>query len=436
MAVKTAAWGREVSAREVWARVEEAGPPAWRERLAAWWKGVSQGEVLLHEGDLVADSLVVGPKSLVVSGSVRLEGLLEDGHQADHTLLVVLGDLEVENLATFSAIFVAGKVSIRGLLVGDSLGDDVFCVGGGLKARALVEAHHHIQVMGPLDVEVFVGNLLAASGAPRQKLEPHEALLKGAWTAEEEDEDGVVDSTLDRRGLVAMLRAGKPVLADVRLGPVEKAIAAAREKLAQGGKAPRLGLSLKKLKAVPEAVFSLTGLEGLTLDSNPIEELSPRIGELRSLRTLNLESLPLKALPDELCRLPALKTLSLRYCNHLARLPDAFDELGALEELYLDALGMETFPEVLTRLPKLKKLWWWRVNALKPEKVQALVAGIGRMPKLTHSGFFQGGLKVLPEDLSPLARLKQFKLGLDSIPEAEVQRLEKALPPGRLHVGY
>ncbi|WP_342380535.1 leucine-rich repeat domain-containing protein [Myxococcus stipitatus] len=436
MAVKTASWGRAVSAREVWARVEEAGPPAWCERLEAWWTGVSQGEVLLHEGDLVADALVVGPTPLVVTGSVRLQGLLEDGHQADHTLLVVLGDLEVEHVVTFSAIFVAGKVSIRGLLVGDSLGDDVFCVGGGLTARALVEAHHHIRVLGPLDVEVFVGNNLTASGAPRQKLEPHEAFLKGAWTAEEEDEDGIVDSTLDRRGLVAMLRAGKPVLADVRLGPVEKAIAAAREKLAQGGKAPRLGLSLKKLKAVPEAVFSLTGLEGLTLDSNPIAVLSPRIGELRSLRTLNLESLPLESLPDELCRLPALKTLSLRYCDRLARLPEAFGELAALEELYLDALGMETFPEVLTRLPKLKKLWWWRVNSLKPEKVQALVAGIGRMPKLTHAGFFQGGLKVLPEDLAPLARLKQFKLGLDSIPDAEVQRLEKALPPGRLHVGY
>src|SRR5215217_1749980 len=134
-------WGREVSAGEAWTRVESAATPKWRQQLSSWWKGVTDEGVLLHEGDLEADSLVVGPRPLVVSGSVRLKGLLEDGHAADHTLLVVLGDLEVENVATFSAMFIAGNVRIRGLLFGDSLGDDVFSVAGGLKARALVEEH-------------------------------------------------------------------------------------------------------------------------------------------------------------------------------------------------------------------------------------------------------------------------------------------------------
>jgi Leucine-rich repeat (LRR) protein len=253
---------------------------------------------------------------------------------------------------------------------------------------------------------------------------------------EDEDEDGVIDSTLDRKGLVAMLRAGKPVVADTRLGPVEKAIAAVKEKAARGEKATRLGLAQKKLKAIPEEVFSLTGLESLTLDTNDIEALSPRIGELRALKSLSLESLPLKTLPVELCRLPALKKLSLRYCNALTRLPDAFGELESLEELYLDAMALEGFPEVLTRLPKLKKLWWWRFYKMTPGRVQALVDGLGRLPKLTHSGFFQGELSALPENLAPLARLKQFKLALDGIPEPEVKRLEAARPPGRLHVGY
>ncbi|MFP2924641.1 leucine-rich repeat domain-containing protein [Pyxidicoccus sp. 3LG] len=429
-------WGNEVSAREVWSRVEAVAPPEWRNFLASWWKGISGASVLLHEGDLEADSLVVGPKPLVVSGSLRLKGLLEDGHAADHTLLVVLGDLEVENVATFSAIFVAGDARVRGLVFGDSLGDDIFCVGGGLKARALVEEHHHFEARGALDVGVLVGDKLHAPGQPRQRLQPHEALLPGTWTAEDEDEDGVIDSTLDRKGLLAKLRAGKPVLGDNRLSPVEKAIAAVKEKAARGEKATRLGLSLKELKAIPEEVFSLTWLESLTLDSNDIAELSPRIGELRELRVLSLESLPLKTLPVELCRLPALKKLSLRYCNNLTRLPDEFGELESLEELYLDAMSLEGFPEVLTRLPRLKKLWWWRFFKMTPGRAQALVDGIGRLPKLTHSGFFQGELTALPGGLAPLARLKQFKLGLDRVPEAELKRLEAALPPGRLHVGY
>ncbi|QSQ20439.1 leucine-rich repeat domain-containing protein [Pyxidicoccus parkwayensis] len=429
-------WGLEASAQDVWPRVEAVVTPEWRKKLSSWWKGITEQGVLFHEGDLEADSLVVGPRPLVVSGSVRLKGLLSDGHAADHTLLVVLGDLEVENVATFSAMFIAGNARIRGLLFGDSLGDDVFCVGGGLTARTLVEEHHHIEVYGALDVDALVGSKLTATGRPRKTLEPHEALLPGAFNVEDEDEDGVIDSTLDRKGLLAKLRAGKPVLADTRLGPVEKAIAAVKEKAARGEKATRLGLAQKKLKAIPEEVFSLTGLESLTLDTNDIEEVSPRIGELQALKSLSLESLPLKTLPVELCRLPALKKLSLRYCNNLTRLPDAFGELASLEELYLDAMALEDFPEVLTRLPKLKKLWWWRFYKMTPGRVQLLVDGLGRLPKLTHAGFFQGELSALPGGLAPLARLKQFKLGLDRIPEAEVKRLESALPPGRLHVGY
>ncbi|GHH04796.1 hypothetical protein GCM10012319_74330 [Comamonas sp. KCTC 72670] len=413
-----------------------AGTPEWRHELASWWKGVSEKGVLFHEGDLEADSLVIGPRPLVVSGNVRLKGRLEDGHAADHTLLVVLGDLEVENVATFSAMFIAGNVRIRGLLFGNSYGDDVFCVGGGLKARAIVEQHHHIWVNGPLDVDVLVGDKLTATEKPHKKLEPHEALLPGAFTVEDEDEGDVTDSTVDPKGLLAKLRAGEPLLADTRLGPVEKAIAAVKEKAARGEQATRLGLAQKKLKAIPDEVFSLTGLESLTLDTNDIAEISPRIGELRALKSLSLESLPLTTLPVELCRLPALKKLSLRYCNHLARLPDAFSELEALEELYLDAMALEGFPEVLTRLPRLKKLWFWRFFKMTPGRVQELVDGLGRMPNLTHAGFLQGELSALPGGLAPLARLKHFKLGLDRIPAPEMKRLEAALPPGRLHVGY
>ncbi|WP_044890796.1 leucine-rich repeat domain-containing protein [Myxococcus hansupus] len=429
-------WGRVVPAQEAWAHVEAAGTPEWRKELASWWRGVSGEDVLFHEGDLQADSLVVGPRPLIVSGSVRLKGLLQDGHAADHTLLVVLGDLEVENVATFSAMFIAGDVRIQGLLFGDSYGDDVFCVGGGLTARALIEQHHHIGVSGPLDVDVIVGDKLTSTEKPRKKLEPHEALLTGAFTVEDEDEGDITDSTVDRKGLLAKLRAGEPVLADTRLSPVEKAIAAVKEKLARGEQATRLTLAQKKLKAIPEEVFSLTSLESLTLDTNDIAEISPRIGELRALKSLSLESLPLTTLPEELCRLPALKKLSLRYCNHLKRLPDAFVELEALEELYLDVMALESFPEVLTRLPRLKKLWLWRFFKMTPGRVQGLVDGLGRMPTLTHAGFLQGELSALPGGLAPLARLKQFKLGLERIPQPEVKRLEAALPPGRLHVGY
>ncbi|TSC28398.1 leucine-rich repeat domain-containing protein [Corallococcus sp. Z5C101001] len=429
-------WGREVSAKELWPRVEAAAGPGWSARLAPGWQGTAENGVLFHEGDLEADSLVIGPRPLVVSGNVRINGLLEDGHAADHTLLVVLGDLEAENIATFSTLFVAGDARIHGLLFGASLNDDLFCVAGGLTANTLAEGGHHLLVQGALDVEVLVGTNLTTAGAPRQRLAPHDALLPGTWRAVEEDEDGVLESTLDPQGLLAKLRAGEPVLEDTRISPADKAIAAVKAKAARGEQIPRLGLPLKQLKTLPEALFSLTWLEELTLDSNDIEALSPRIGELKALRVLSLESLPLTTLPVELCRLPALQSLSLRYCDKLTRLPDAFSELETLEELYLDAMALEDFPQVLLRLPRLKKLWWWRFFQTPPARLEALVAGMARMPGLTHAGFFQGNLTALPGNLSRLAGLKQFKLGLDRVPPAEVKRLEAALPPGCLRVGY
>ncbi|GIH97424.1 hypothetical protein ACFFMN_28850 [Planobispora siamensis] len=80
----------------------EAGE-RWRERLHPWWSWVTGDGVVVHEGDLDAADLVIGPGPLVVTGDLRLTGLLEDRHRAERTLLVVLGDLEAGNVATSSA---------------------------------------------------------------------------------------------------------------------------------------------------------------------------------------------------------------------------------------------------------------------------------------------------------------------------------------------
>ncbi|MBU8893978.1 hypothetical protein KRR26_00100 [Corallococcus sp. M34] len=106
------------------------------------------------------------------------------------------------------------------------------------------------------------------------------------------------------------------------------------------------------------------------------------------------------------------------------------------QELLLEATALEGFPEVLLQLPRLKKLWWWRFDTMPMNQVEALVSGMARLPALTHAGFLQGQLLALPGNLSRLARLEQFKLGLEHVPEPEVKRLRAALPPGRLHVGY
>ncbi|MBJ6764511.1 leucine-rich repeat domain-containing protein [Myxococcaceae bacterium JPH2] len=427
---------RVVSEQELWPRVEAATRPEWRERLATEWRSATANGVLFHEGDLETDSLVIGPLPLVVAGDVRVKGLMEDSHAADNTLLVVLGTLEAERVATFATMVVTGDMRVQQVLVARSSGDGTCRVGGGLSVHTVVENGHFFQVHGALDVEVLVGGYLTDTGQPRQRLHPHEALLPGAWQAEEEDEDGVTSSQLDWDGLFTRLRRGEPLLEDTRLGPAGKAVAAVREKAARGEHVPRLGLALKRLTTIPEEVFSFTWLEHLTLDSNDIAVLSPRIGELKSLRSLSLESLPLTTLPESLGQLSELRTLSLRYCVALRQLPDVLGTLPMLEELFLDATALEGFPKVLLQLPRLKKLWWWRFDTMPMNQVEALVSGMARLPALTHAGFLQGHLLALPGNLARLAHLEQFKLGLKRIPEPEVNRLRAALPPGRLHVGY
>jgi hypothetical protein len=54
---------------------------------------------LLYDGTLRADRLRIGPAPLVVAGDLIAKRLV-DGHRADETALVVLGDLDVGDCAT------------------------------------------------------------------------------------------------------------------------------------------------------------------------------------------------------------------------------------------------------------------------------------------------------------------------------------------------
>jgi hypothetical protein len=383
--------------------------------------------VLVHDGDLRCDVLEVGPEPMVVTGSLHVAGLLTDGKGADHTLLVVLGDLEAHSLLTVSAVFVAGEVRLKGVAFGDSLGDEVFDAGA-LTARAVIESGHHFVVAGALDVGVLVGTHLTAPAPPRATRQPHEALAKGVYKIEERADGEVTDSSVDSAALRKRLIAGKPVLAEgTEADPTERAIAALKGKAARGQKATRLTLESKHLRALPRSLFELSWLESLNLNHNDPPVIPPEMGTLLSLKRLELESWPIETIPDSVCRLPSLKVLSLRYCKQLRTLPAAFANLVSLEELFLDAGGLAAFPEVLLALPKLKKLWWWGFWGEPVKKVAQLIEGTGRLSRLTHSGFFQGHVQGFPESLTALARLKQFSLKLDKVANADVAKFKAVL---------
>jgi internalin A len=94
-----------------------------------------------------------------------------------------------------------------------------------------------------------------------------------------------------------------------------------------GGRTRVLRLSNLGLKAIPEGVRSLSGLEFVNLENNRIEELPEWIGELKALKVIALNG------------------------NLLRRLPEQLGELEQLNYILLSKNRLEALPESLLRLP-------------------------------------------------------------------------------------
>lgn len=89
----------------------------------------------LHEGDLeVAGSLDLDVM-LVVTGSLRIAGSLDDGHGSGH--LIVLGDLAADNVVSWGALQVGGDLNARGVVYA-YYNDFSFGVRGKVNAAGLV----------------------------------------------------------------------------------------------------------------------------------------------------------------------------------------------------------------------------------------------------------------------------------------------------------
>ena len=204
--VPGARWAALATVKPLLARAK--APKAWHKRLAHARYLLEEG-VLLHEGDLRVDKLAVGPNPLVVTGNL-VANRLTDGHKADETALVVLGNLVVKDCATFASMCIAGDATIRGVLYGFSAHDHVLAVGRRLIAKTLIDGDHWFEAFGGAKVGLLVGKkgcLLGKAKATRTAA-PHEVLERGAWTWLEAGLSGV-----EHYRVASWMIAGKPVLA-------------------------------------------------------------------------------------------------------------------------------------------------------------------------------------------------------------------------------
>ena len=119
------------------------------EHLSGEWyneEGEYEPTIILYDGDLTLESLDVEENIIVVNGNLKVVGNIEDCVNADMSFLFVLGNLESDNLFTFSQICVIGNLTIKNAIIADSGGDYSLDVGGNLKSNIIFENGHTFSV--------------------------------------------------------------------------------------------------------------------------------------------------------------------------------------------------------------------------------------------------------------------------------------------------
>ena len=98
--------------------------------------GDANTEVVVHLGDLIVDGSLENDSLLIVQGDLTIKGNYHD-YLSDTGVLVVLGQMQVENLYSWGAIYVQKDLNASGLIL-TVYNDFTFEVAGKVNARALV----------------------------------------------------------------------------------------------------------------------------------------------------------------------------------------------------------------------------------------------------------------------------------------------------------
>ena len=95
----------------------------------------SRKDWYLHRGDLVVDRSLHHDRTLVVFGSMTVQGTFDD-EQSPYGLLLVFGDMRVEHLLSIGTLAVTGNIKADGLIY-PYYNDFTFEVGKSIEAKAL-----------------------------------------------------------------------------------------------------------------------------------------------------------------------------------------------------------------------------------------------------------------------------------------------------------
>lgn len=408
---------RELPLKEAMALVHNASHGS---EVLGQWVGQWSGPFKVYDGDVrVEGSLEFDHMPTIIWGDLVVGGCIVDAA----SLLIVLGNVRAENLATHANFGVTGDLIVTGMVFGYS-GDAVLWVGGTTRATALVNHAHRFDLRGPIEATYVFGHFDSLS---------HSGLLASELFVDEvlEVPEGAerILAQIKPKKLVERLSQGLPILQD---SPTSRR----KDMLRELGDLERTTISLEDagLKEIPEEVFQTAGLEKLVLDFNEIDHLPERIGDLVHLRHLSLDDAPLRRLPEHIGSLHELEVLSLRFTK-IKTLPSRFEELQSLRELYLTYSSLDGFPEVLKRLPHLERLSFWHCGPEDPQKLHSFVEAISEIPSLRSLCFAQGSIRSFPENIAKLQMLEEFQIVDQKLTEGGLEALRQALPGARIKLG-
>jgi Leucine-rich repeat (LRR) protein len=179
---------------------------------------------------------------------------------------------------------------------------------------------------------------------------------------------------------------------------------------------PQRATTLKEAMVAPDKIVELD------LFYRRLPSFDPDILKLKNLKNLTLRTCRIGALPEEIGGLSKLSSLDAGESS-LTNLTPAVGCLSNVTRLWLNDNSLTSLPAELGQLSNLAYL------NLDRNQITALPDSLGRLSNLTWLRLNQNRLTALPVDLSGLAQnLKTLYLMGNPIPDAEKQRIRKALP--------
>ncbi|MEN7551479.1 hypothetical protein AAG747_26415 [Rapidithrix thailandica] len=114
--------------------------------------GAFSDEVLVYEGETKLKELILDKTIVIINGDLVVEQSIKDNYD-DDCLFIVLGNVKVESIVTYSWMFISGNLTCENVTICDSSSNKTMFVCGNMRSKTILENGHSIIVGGKLNVE-------------------------------------------------------------------------------------------------------------------------------------------------------------------------------------------------------------------------------------------------------------------------------------------